>query len=57
MNGSLTVIYSNNGQLFSVLQGGSPISEERLRECIERTKSRVAEVLQLIQNPGTKHER
>jgi len=57
MNGSITVIYSNNGQLFSVLKGGSPISEDQLRECIERAKLRVTEVLQLIQNPSTKHER
>jgi len=54
MTGSLTVIYSSNDTLCSVMKGGSPVNEEMLKNCVERTKERVQEVVSLIKNEKKK---
>jgi exosome complex RNA-binding protein Rrp42 (RNase PH superfamily) len=50
MTGTLTVIYSSNGTLSSIIKTGSPLKEEYLKECIQRAKERVSEVVALIKN-------
>jgi len=57
MSGYLSVIISSNGKLYSVLKGGSPVKDEKLQECIDRTKERVQEVVALLKQGKKKKMR
>lgn len=46
---TFTIIYNQNKDLCSVLKpGGTTLSERTLKECMERAKARVDEVMPLL---------
>jgi len=49
MSGSISIVVNNNGQLCSISKsGGTSINEEKLKECIQRTKQRQQQVMEII---------
>lgn len=50
LSSSFTVIYNNKNQLCSIWKpGGTMVTEDRLKECIEITKQRVPKVIALLE--------
>jgi len=51
LQGSITIVYNNQGILCSVYKpGGYFLTEEKLKECMKQTKERVSEVITLIES-------
>ena len=57
MVGSLTVIYSSDGTLWSIIKTGSPLEESLFKECIQKAKERASEVVALITKATSREEK
>jgi exosome complex component RRP45 len=51
LNGTFTIVLTNTGKLCSIYKpGGTPISEQKLKDYIETVRDRIQEVSKLIES-------